>query len=619
MAAEWKPYQIAAAGEIATLGDNAAALATTVKETLTLANLGMSAVKLVAQLQSINPLLIALDKLADEVIDEIANLKEAGYYYLLIDPYYRGKPSPKPAFTYGFEQLRSESGKLLWKSKINDSDGKWTGEFRELVSTPPIFPKQAQIDSEEVQPALTTPRKLVPGGFNPFADDQTIDPLKSVSPYPQFSTKDVIEEFKKAFDDEGDVTKYTALDSSPNKAGTIVYDRSGDPYSGWDKTKNFGLELWDIGKPAGDNFKIDRKPVNRLLMHGKPNIITEGSAIAIIIAAPSFDIFTDTFNTFSKMFSDIPEFSSVGKSLADSFLEILTPNNVELLLSRVDTKYGEFKVGDVIGGEKYGGLAEIVSIESSEPSIMIGQKKAVMTDDARNRHEYFKTIDMNENERYLEMEVTAKPIRGIDGLNSFIPGDDVYEMQKRGEYGSKSAGVGTEGKMVFDNYVIKGINTVNSPHVDRVYPKCGKVGMEKLAGIPDATDPNFQGIQIKNIIPGWGEFFQQLENFVKQLKGMISDSAAFIKDIIDMIKDVEKFLEDLVKTITEFLEFFSITLPSTGVYALNAKSNGNGNEGIVTSITGATGLPELDYAAGLLFVGTTKEAGELLSKFLQIE
>ena len=77
MAAEWKPYQIAAAGEIQTLADSASALAITVKETLTLANLGMSAVKLVAQLQSINPLLIALEALADEVIDEIANIKEA--------------------------------------------------------------------------------------------------------------------------------------------------------------------------------------------------------------------------------------------------------------------------------------------------------------------------------------------------------------------------------------------------------------------------------------------------------------------------------------------------------------------------------------------------------------
>ena len=339
--AEWKPYQIAAAGEIQNLADSAEALATTVKETLTLANLGMTAVKIVAQLQNINPLLIALEALADEVIDEIANIKEMGYHYLIIDPYFDKNVDPAPAFTYGFEQLRTEGGLLLWKSKVKDKvEFKWTGEWKIIESTPPIFPKQSHLDSGDVEPNLATPRKLIPGGFNPFAEDQTIDPLSLVSPYPRFSTKQVIDEFKKAFDDEGDVTRYKALDSAPIKpgsAGTIVYDWSGDPYTGWDKTKEFGLELFDIGKTAGDNFKVERKAINTLKAHGKPTIISKSGAIAIIIAAPSFDAFTEVFNAFSKMFSDIPEFSSVGKSIADSFLEIITPNNIELKLSQCDS------------------------------------------------------------------------------------------------------------------------------------------------------------------------------------------------------------------------------------------------------------------------------------------
>ena len=52
------------------------------------------------------------------------------------------------------------------------------------------------------------------------------------------------------------------------------------------------------------------------------------------------------------------------------------------------------------------------------------------------------------------------------------------------------------------------------------YP--GKVSMEKLAVLPDSTPPDFGGIQIKEIIPGWGEFFQTLENFVLQLKGILT-------------------------------------------------------------------------------------------------
>ena len=604
--AEWKPYQIAAAGEIAALADTAAALADTVKETLTLANLGMSAVKLLAELQSINPLLIALDALADKVLEEIANLKEAGYYYLYIDPYFIKNVTAEPAFTYGFEQLRDEGGKRLFLLKDEN-----TGEYNEKIESG-SFPTQAQLDSEEVKPFLATPRNLVPGGYNPRSLG---DPLALISPYPKFSTSQVVEEFSKAFDDEGDVTRYKHNGLGP-KAGTIVYDKDGEPYSGWDPTKDFELELFNIGSPAGDNFKTEAKAINSILSHGKPEITTNSGAIAIIIAAPSFDIFTETFDAFSKMFSDIPEFAAAsGKSLFDSFAEILTPNDIVIKLTQVDTNYGTFEVGDTIGGHKYGGRAEIVAVnaESVVATTMVATKEIRMTDSLRNVVKYVETVNTNPDERWVDMEVTAKPIRSADGLNPFIPGDDVYEMETRGTLLQDAD---------FPNWVIKGINTTTLPRAQRKYPKSGKVGMEKLAALPDSTPPDFGGIQIKNLIPMWGEFFQMLENFVKQLKGMISDSAAFIQDIIDMIKGIEKFLEDMVKIITDFLEFFSITLPSTGVYALNIPSQGGGNDGLKSAISGASGLPELGYAAGILFVGT--EVGgvnpiSLLATLLQLD
>tara|TARA_Y100000310_G_scaffold321138_1_gene378391 strand:- start:447 stop:2285 length:1839 start_codon:yes stop_codon:yes gene_type:complete len=612
VAAEWKPYQIAAAGEIQTLADSAAALATTVKETLTLANTAMEVVKLLAQLQTINPLLMALDALAEEILKQIANLKEAGYYYLYVDPYFIKNVTPEPAFTYGFEQLRDEGGKLLW--------------LTDEVETSSV-PTQAQLEAKTSKPFLATPRKLVPGGYNPYVGSTT-DPLSMISPYPKFSTKQVVEEFRKAFEDEGDVPRYKALASAP-KTGTIVYDKSGDPYSGWDTTKDFGIELFDIGQAQEDgstvkDFTAARKAVNNKISSGKPNIqgqteFDAGSgAIAIIIAAPSFDVFTDTFNAFSKMFTDIPEFAAAtGKSLFDSFADILTPANTEIKLTQVDTNYGKFEVGDVIGGKIYGGQAEIVAINSSSvvATTMSTRKETRLTDDARQVVSFMEVVDTNPDGRWVDMVVTGKPIRSADGLNPFIWGDDVYEMEKRGEYG-------TGGSDLFPNYVIKGLNTVTLPVAKRIYPKTGKVGMEKLAVLPDSTPPDFGAIQMKDIVPGWGEFFQILENFVKQLQGMISDSAAFIQDMIDMIKGIEKFLEELVKTIEEFLAFFSITLPSTGVYALRIPNQTKGNDGLKSDIAGASGLPDLAYAAGILFVGT-EIAGvnpiDLLATFLKID
>ena len=80
--AEWKPHQIAKAGDIAALAEAATTLAETVKSSLSLARSGMEVVKLLAALQNINPILMALDALADEVLKQITDLKEAVYWYL---------------------------------------------------------------------------------------------------------------------------------------------------------------------------------------------------------------------------------------------------------------------------------------------------------------------------------------------------------------------------------------------------------------------------------------------------------------------------------------------------------------------------------------------------------
>ena len=352
----------------------------------------------------------------------------------------------------------------------------------------------------------------------------------------------------------------------------------------------------------GASYQRYDNAVNSKISPGKPNILGQTSyvggsgAIAIIIAAPSFDIFAETFDKFSKMFTDIPEFAATtGKGLLDSLNEVLTPANTVIKLTQVDSNYGLFEVGDVMGGQIYGGITEIVEVndDSVIKSTMTTQKEVAATDDAGNILKYVTTLDPNEDERWIDMEIVGKPIRQVDGLNPFITGDTVYEMEKRGVRTDKTA-----------NYVIRGQDTVGLPPPARVYPKVGKVSMEKLAVLPDSTPPDFGGIQIKEIIPGWGEFFQTLENFVLQLKGMISDSAAFIQDMIDMIKGIEAFLQGLIDAIVEFLEFFQITLPSTGVYALYLPNQSGGNDGIKSQLSGAGGIPDLGYAAGILFVAT---------------
>jgi len=616
--AEWKPHQIAKAGDLASLAAAATALAETVKSTLALASAGMEVVKLLAALQNINPLLMALEALADEVLSQIRDLKEAGYWYLYVDPYYEGNVTPQQKYNYGFEVLRNKAGNRIWELK--DSDGNWS----DSKQGDPV-PTLSQITDGTAKPKYASPRKLIPGGYD--KDNPTLDPLRSsseggVSKFPTFTTKEVINEFVKAFDDEGDVPRYKLLGavSDAPKAGEIVYDVDGNAYTGWDPKIDFGLELFDKGKASVDgsivkDYTAARKALNSKATVGKPSILGNtkfdggSGAIAIIIASGDFQSFYDVFNKFSEMFSDIPEFASdTGKNLLDALTEIVTPNPVTVKLTQVDTNYQSFVVGDIIGGKIYSSIGEITEIveDSVTPTAMKGRRAVWRTDDEGERIPVMEDYDMNETERWLDMEVVLNPIRNIDGLNPWITGDMVLEMEVRGSSGNPDVA-----NDVFPNYVFKGIDTTELPKTSRLYPKVAIVAMEKLMVLPESTPPDFGGIQIKDIVPGWGEFFQLLENFVLQLKGMISDSATFIQDMIDMIKQVQEFLEYLIKLIDEFLKFFQITLPSQGVYALYIPNQNGGIEGLKSELKSAEGIPDLGYASGILFVGT--EADKLIA------
>ena len=620
--AEWKPHQIAKAGDISALASAATNLAEIVKSSLELARNGMEVVKLLAALQNINPILMALDALADEVLKQITDLKEAGYWYLYIDPYYEPNVTPTQKYDYGFEQLRDEAGIRYWEKL---EGGNW-------VKTT-VLPTQAELDQEQARALLATPRKLIAGGYNWY--DPLPDPLENQSKFPSFTVKEVINEMVKAFDDEGDVPRYSKqgkVSDLPAKDAT-VYDIDGNPYYGWDPDKEFGLELFDLGKESESksrwalDYVASRKAINTKVAAGKPSILgnTEfdggSGAIAIIIAADNFDKFSSVFNEFAKMFSDIPEFSALtGKNILDTLQEIITPNDVIVKLTQVDLKYQEFSAGDVIGGKRYASLGEIRSVNSSATTttVMKGLKEIKTVDDLGKPLKkpdgtlikVTEEIDLNPqteqypNGRWVDMEVTVKPMRNIDGYNPWVPGDTVLEMEKRGSYGNSSATTAETGIDYYDNYVMVGQETTTAPKNQRVYPKLAKVLVETLQVLPDSVPPDFDGILIKDIVPGWGEFFQTLENFVKQLKGVISDSSQLIQDMIDMIAEIEEFLQYLIDIIDKFLGFFRITLPSEGVFALYIPNQNGGNEGLKNELRSAGGIPDMSYASGILFVGT---------------
>ena len=285
------------------------------------------------------------------------------------------------------------------------------------------------------------------------------------------------------------------------------------------------LELFDMGtltvekKPHIKDYVAGRKPINIKKTIGKPNQLGNTkfdggcAAIAIIIGAPNFDQFHEVFNKFSKMFSDIPEFAAnLGENLDKTLAKFSEPDLVTLSLTMVDTRYGTFvgrdgkKKGDIISGEKYGSLGEIISVnaEATTATTMEDTRSITITDDAGNQKVITEDFNPNAEERWLDMEVEVLPMRAFDGFNDWMPGDDVLEMEKRGASGNSaattSAASGGTGVDYFPNYMMKGQETTELPKEQRIYPKIGKVAFQRLHALPKPVPPDFGGIMIKDIV-----------------------------------------------------------------------------------------------------------------------
>ena len=634
---KWGKWTGADAGTIKDIAKTAETLAEQVQTTSVLAQTAMTVVKWIAELQSVNPVFKALDTLADEILKAVQDIKSAGYYYLIVDPYSPKKnvePYVNPAGALGFEVIRDESGRELYWDP-NNADPESTTTANPPMNSPYEF-------------KFVTPRKLVAGGRNPYTNSP-VDPFSIMTPFPVYNAKTVINTMCQAFQDEGDVPKYqTSI--SPGapypKLGDNVFNDDGDIVSGFDPEPKYGQQLWDAGKMKPDGsphtssamtdgkWKNQRRKINHQVTVGRPfiqgatlnlsdlstlkeDVEIHSSCMVFIIGATSYKHFVESFNAFSKLWSDVDELQAgMTESIMKAYEAFTKPATQVINLTMCDSKYGLFEPGDVIRGYNYGGLGKITSINSLATSntSMVSTVRVLQTDDIGITKARMAERDMNSDGRYQDMEVTIIPIptKEKKGVEDWTPNDSVYEQEVRGTWG--------KGEETFPNYMTKGVAAMNEARAlahsseeaakqatapsKRIYPKYGTVAMQRLEHPKESTAPDFKGIQIGQMIPGWTEVFEKIEGYIGVVKSYIATSADFIQDMIDALNELIEYLENLIKAIQAFLKFFEVDLSSSGIYSLYISSESGGTEGLVSKIQSAEGLPNnLDYSAGILFVG----------------
>ena len=265
----WGRWTMATGGSLIEIAEKAATLAEELKSSVALASAAMTAVKWIAELSAANLYAALLNKLADQMLAAISDLKNAGYWYLLVDPYLTKNVDAEPPKKLGWKYLRDSSGRRIWWKpkghRISEtefilpedttcSDG--SARMEELLGRPVNgkgnnCPNENEVMRGGWEPKLVWPRKVVRGGYNPH-DGWLIDAFETMSPFPQYNAKKVVKTMISSLQDEGDVPRYEPLpiskETSP-KAGDVVFDYDGNPVMGWDpiNVKTYGQELYNIG------------------------------------------------------------------------------------------------------------------------------------------------------------------------------------------------------------------------------------------------------------------------------------------------------------------------------------------------------------------------------------
>ena len=632
--ATWESKQLADSGtlkDLAAQGENAI---TAISTFMTIASEAASIAKQVLSTVA-NPAASAAAALADSIIASLNNYKESGYYALIVNPMDE-KYGSKKVTSKGFEMRRDNTGAVLFPvttvtGGLDDNRGRRNSPNDTYRQSLNVSDLGNYMDSQgrsygtdgfiPPAPELTFPLKLVEGGYNPTNWTGTMGDIVSIPTFDAVVCRNIMAE---AFDDKGDIPKFIVQEGAKNK--TTFEDGSKTPFTAdgiaissadWSaasKGAKVKFDLYESGNTALS--RTDRTKITTQISSGRPNYQgnTELSGqtingLVFIVAAQDPSDFLNSLFAIAALLPGLPDLSD----LVEKFKAIFEPENVEVTIA-VDTKYGQFKEGDILRGEASDAIGEVVEIKSTVNSVIEFYVDDITYDeDGEPNGTQLILSDGNADGRWKDTILTYKPLGDILSMTSKLtPGEPVYEQRTTTHTNSD----GTTVILYFDkgaeykNVSKRNMGTKTTPLTDAEtnvspnnLPKYGRViGLDALT--PESKDPDFFSIQTQDMIPGWSEFFDGMIQLANGIKGIAVDTSVFIQGLIDTIDDLLDRFTKLAAALTQLIELLTTGLPNAGIWYLGMTTS-NGNEGFKTGILNSDGAPDASYkfSAGIVLVG----------------
>ena len=643
--ANWNSSELQTPAPIKKIGEDAQTLIDNLDVLLKLVKAGADVAKLFLLLS--NPVGAIIKIAANEIIALANDFKEIGVFYLFINPNDEGYGNLNSR-VYGLKILQDANGLYQFeesifnvtdfgqeKSKVGAAYQK-TLDLADLASDYRDKNGKSQADPnfQAPMPILTNIFEL--GGYNsetwtghaPVYENAPIRDLVTGNSFgiypPEMKPSKVLQIMSEAFDDRGDVSVFKIQPGKYNDARSLdVFTADGKAITKTNfdekRLQTEALYLQPVKVGAGTPFEKtltldERVPITDQISSGKPNFAgssniqgVEVVAVVALVGVENYKKFVDAFESLKGLFGDLPSLTEFGDDIAAIYEKATAPPDTPMTIIN-DTAWGTFVANDWIVGSKSNAKALISKIVKTEAYSMKKTKSQIVKVRDENNKEVAKVIktsvDDNEAGNVQKMELLVK----MHGEETFYPEETIFEGIKLPE--------GPPPSLTPGNIIIKpkkGSALDNSKTYDQVnindVASYGKVlGIDTAA--PDSIHPDWTSIKIKDVIPLYGDFFDEIIQFAEQIKGFAADAAEMIDRFIKLIDEAIVQFEIIIKKIQAFLQLFVDGLPGAGIYWLTIKTVG-GNEAIQAALTDSDDAPpeSLNFCAGFIMVSGSGMGG----------
>jgi len=132
---------------------------------------------------------------------------------------------------------------------------------------------------------------------------------------------------------------------------------------------------------------------------------------------------------------------------------------------------------------------------------------------------------------------------------------------------------------------------------------------------PFAPPPNFQGYQLGELIKEMELLFKGIKRFTDGLRAFAAGALEVIERLFKFLDDIIKELEELVKVIQAVLALFTQGMPDAGLFALVIPSTSGGNNAIKDALQNSSNAPpnSLDFSVGFMMMGGAAAIDPLLT------